>query len=902
MTGCGQIYLASGSQTSAPNVDTNTLPNHGSGNVSLIETYDDWCGTKVVTPIVHDKLEKVVASLSVKKKKEFVILTPANVVTLVPSKTLIKPKFVIETAAQGMTRSGRCYTLEEIALGVQKGDQDKKPIIEGDAEEFWRRMQPIDYFIVKQALMKDLDDTYVPVGISSDNVATMIHQVIRGHRISFCDDELPFEGRSHNKALHITIVCRKKVVNWVLVDDGSGLNISPLSTLSYNLLLGRPFIHMDGVVPFTLHQMMKLVWKNEELVIHGKGSHSDRQVPIMDEVSRGTYFYTVELVNAIGEDLAPQPLMSTVYRMIANVINVNFKPANVMSCHELNEQNEAEKTETVNLGDPECAKEFKIIVHLNEDQRKGLIHLLTEYIDVFIWEVSDMLGLSTNVVSHKLPINLRFDLVKQKAQKFKPELSLKIKQEITKHIESRLVEVTEYPTWLANVVPSFVDCYTGYHQILMDEEDAEKIAFSRPWGVYHYRVIPVSLKNAGVTYIRAMTTIFHDMIHKEIKVYVDDVIIKSRESLDHLTHLKKFFDHPRRYNLMLNPSKCAFGVPTGKLLGFIVSKEKNPVDEDYKPLKTYFHDEEISSLGEDISKAYPEPDCLPWYFDIKKYLESGIYPEDATSNQKKSIRRMTLNFFLSGEILYRRTTNLGLLRCVDAAKLIEQIHAGVCGTHMNGLTLAINILQSGYFWMNMENDCCKFVQKCHKCQVHGDLIRVPPHELNVMSSPWPFVAWGMDVIGSIEPTASNGHKFILVAINYFTKWVEAVSYKSVTKKVVADFFRNNLICRFGVPESIITNNGANLNSHLMRDICEQFNITHRNSIAYRPQMNGAVEAANKNIMKILRKIIDNHCGWHVFPYSLLGYHTIFRTSIGATPYLLVYGTEAVIPAEIENRL
>ena len=112
-----------------------------------------------------------------------------------------------------------------------------------------------------------------------------------------------------------------------------------------------------------------------------------------------------------------------------------------------------EKTETVNLGDPECAKEFKIIIHLNEDQRKGLIHLLTEYIDVFIWEVSDMLGLSTNVVSHKLPINLRFDLVKQKAKKFKPELSLKIKQEITKHIESRLVEVTEYPTWLANVVP-----------------------------------------------------------------------------------------------------------------------------------------------------------------------------------------------------------------------------------------------------------------------------------------------------------------------------------------------------------------------------------------------------------------------------------------------------------------
>ena len=79
--------------------------------------------------------------------------------------------------------------------------------------------------------MKALDDTYVPSAKSRDNGAAMIHQVIRGHRISFCDDELPAEGRSHNKALHITVICRGKIVNLVLVDDGSVLNICPLSTL-----------------------------------------------------------------------------------------------------------------------------------------------------------------------------------------------------------------------------------------------------------------------------------------------------------------------------------------------------------------------------------------------------------------------------------------------------------------------------------------------------------------------------------------------------------------------------------------------------------------------------------------------------------------------------------------------
>ena len=88
--------------------------------------------------------------------------------------------------------------------------------------------------------------------------------------------------------------------------------------------------------------------------------------------------------------------------------------------------------------------------------------------------------------------------------------------------------------------------------------------------------------------------------------------------------------------------------------------------------------------------------------------------------------------------------------------------------------------------------------------------------------------------------------------------MEASSYKSVTKKVVANFVRNNLICRFEVTESIITNNDANLNSHLMRDIRDQFKIIHRDSTTYCPQMNGAIEATNKNIKKIPRKMIDNH--------------------------------------------
>ncbi|XP_055830980.1 uncharacterized protein LOC129900016 [Solanum dulcamara] len=718
--------------------------------------------------------------------------------------------------------------------------------------------------------------------------------------------------------------------------------------------------------------------------------------------------------------------------------------------------------------------------------------------------------------------------------------------------------------------------------------------------------MPFGLKNVGATYIRAMTTLFHDMIHKEIEVYVDDIIIKSKRSLDHLYDLQKFFERLRKYNLKLNPVKCAFGVPAGKLLGFIISRRgieldpskikaiqelpppktrkdvmsflgrlnyisrfiaqstvicepifkllkkdaatkwteecqrafdkikeylsnppvlvppelgrplllylsvmdnafgcvlgqhdeivrreqaiyylskkftpyearytllertccaltwiaqkfrhylsayttylisrmdplkyifqkpmptgklakwqillsefdivyvtqkaikgqaladhlaENPVDQDYEPLKTYFPDEEVLFVGEDVSERYDgwrmffdgasnskrvgigavlilekgqyypisakirfdctnnmaeyeacilglrmaidmnvkellvigdsdllvhqvqgewaaknvkilpylhcikelsrkftsiefkhvpraqnefadalaiissmiqhpdknyidpievklydrhaycfhvdeELDGRPWYYDIKRLIEAREYPENATSKQKGTLRRMANHFFLNREILYRRTPDLGLLRYVDAKemmRLLEEIHAGTCGPHMNGFTLAKKILRAGYFWMTMERDSIRYV--------------------------------------------------------------EASTYKAVTKKVVADFVRNNIICRFGIPESIITDNAANLNSDLMKEICERFKIAHRNSTTHRPQMNGAVEAANKNIKKILRKIVDSHRQWHEkLPYALLGYRTTIRTSTGATPYMLVYSSEAVIPAEVE---
>jgi hypothetical protein len=130
------------------------------------------------------------------------------------------------------------------------------------------------------------------------------------------------------------------------------------------------------------------------------------------------------------------------------------------------------------------------------------------------------------------------------------------------------------------VLLCFLDCYSGYHQIALKEEDQIKIAFITPYGTYAYKTMSFGLKNAGATYQRAIQMCFADQLHRNVEAYVDDVVIKTREFNDLIADLEETFSSLRSFRWKLNPTKCVFGVPSGKLLGFIVSNrgiEANPV-------------------------------------------------------------------------------------------------------------------------------------------------------------------------------------------------------------------------------------------------------------------------------------------------------------------------------------
>ncbi|KAL0457850.1 UNVERIFIED_CONTAM: Transposon Tf2-12 polyprotein [Sesamum latifolium] len=219
----------------------------------------------------------------------------------------------------------------------------------------------------------------------------------------------------------------------------------------------------------------------------------------------------------------------------------------------------------VNLGNTEDPRPIYTSASLTQEDEGAYITLLYEFKDVFAWSYKKMPGLDPKVAVHHLSVKKEARPIKQGQRRFRPGLIPLIETEVTHRSWLHSRDATTGHEDL-----SFMDGSSGYNQICMAPADEELTAFRTPKGIYCYNVMPFGLKNAGTTYQRAMQRIFDDMLHKNVECYVDDIVVKSKKREDHLYDLRKVFGRLRRYQLKMNPSKCAFGVTSEKFLGFIV--------------------------------------------------------------------------------------------------------------------------------------------------------------------------------------------------------------------------------------------------------------------------------------------------------------------------------------------
>jgi hypothetical protein len=291
-----------------------------------------------------------------------------------------------------------------------------------------------------------------------------------------------------------------------------------------------------------------------------------------------------------------------------------------------------------------------------------------------------------------------------------------------------------------------------------------------------------------------------------------------------------------------------------------------------------------------------------WRTPFLKYFLHGYLPLD--SSERSRIRKRSINYTCINDALYRRSCDGILLRCLDGNEVIDvldEVHAGICGAHQSNPKLHYQLRHLGYYWPTMFDDSMKFTKKCHQCQIHANFIHQPHEPIHPTKMSWPFEMWGMDVVGPIHPPSSKGHRFILAATDYFSKWSEVIALKEVKAENVEDFIRNNLTYCFGVPSRIISNNGTSFNNRQLEKLFAKFKIKHHFSIAYNPFANGQAEAFNKILCKLLKRVVSqNKKQWHEkLLNDVRAYRTTTCTSTGMTPYSLVYGGEAVLPLKVQ---
>ncbi|GKA71243.1 reverse transcriptase domain-containing protein [Tanacetum coccineum] len=214
---------------------------------------------------------------------------------------------------------------------------------------------------------------------------------------------------------------------------------------------------------------------------------------------------------------------------------------------------------------------------LSEKGRMELCNLLKENLDIFAWKPADMTGVPRSIAEHRLNIHEGCQPIRQKRRGQASDTNKAIQAEVAKLVEAEIIREVYYYDWLSNpvMVKSTMAAggyaYKGYHQIQMAKEDEEKTTYETNQGVFCYTKMPFGLKNAGATYQRLVDKAFEKQIGRNLKVHVDDLVIKSHTEHEILRDIKETFHNLRRINMKLNPKKCTFGAEEGVFLGHVVS-------------------------------------------------------------------------------------------------------------------------------------------------------------------------------------------------------------------------------------------------------------------------------------------------------------------------------------------
>ncbi|GJR80432.1 reverse transcriptase domain-containing protein [Tanacetum coccineum] len=535
----------------------------------------------------------------------------------------------------------------------------------------------------------------------------------------------------------------------------------------------------------------------------------------------------------------------------------------------------------------------------DQDKRPSSLTVLKNRKQAIAWKLSDIRGIDPEFCSHKILLEDDYEPSVQHQRRVNPKIHDVIKKEVEKLLDAGLnLSNFGYP-WVSPPVHCGFPQKGGMTVVTNEENELVPTRLVTGWRVcIDYRKlneatwdfqIPIDPKDQEENYFHVPHTETLRVPSYAIRLCNGTQNFKRCAVLGQ--RIEKHF-RPIHYAIPFRIKNTYSTIKDAKarlLRWVLLLQEFDFKVIDTKGAENYAADH----LSRKISLF-----CRDSKLSRGNFLIKGM-----TSQQKRKFFKDIKHYFWDDPYLFRTCADQIIRRCVfgqEALEILKACHEGPTGGHHSANITARKVFDAGFFWPTIYKDAYELIKSCDACQRQGKISQRDEMPQNAIQVCEIFDVWGIDFMGPFP--SSRGNKYILVAIDYLSKWVEAKELPTNDARVVIKFLKS-LFSRFGAPRAIISDRGTYFCNDKFAKVMLKYGVTHHLSTPYYPQTSGQVEVTNRGLKRILERTVgENRASWSdKLDDALWAFRTAYKTPIGCTPYKLVYGKACHLPVELEHK-